>query len=276
MDVGTVGVAQTALSAYQAGTTRKAAENYVAAQNAGLTEEKDPHGEAFSVNISSAGKEAQANAAQITENQESTDTATIAEGQTAPKVEDASETEEAPKTKGLSNEEVEALMADVQEKSMQFMIDLMSANNTKLQDYLDNNVGQLNFGGVKIDTSRFAMPEVATTPEEAEKALGEGGDWSVEKVSDRIFGLAEALAAGDPDKLEQMRSAVQKGFEQAGADFKEHFGANDTPQITKDTYAEIMNRFDNKAAEWKNAANGQNAPVAENVAGIAVKTDGTM
>ena len=74
---------------------------------------------------------------------------------------------------------------------------------------------------------------------------------------------------------EQMRSAVEKGFEQAGAAFKEHFGAKDTPQITKDTYAEIMKRFDDKAAEWKNAANTQNTATATNSAGIAVKTDET-
>ncbi|MBR3621794.1 MAG: hypothetical protein IKN43_00385, partial [Selenomonadaceae bacterium] len=131
MDVGTVGVAQTAISAYQSGTIRKAAENYTAAQNAGLTEEKDPHGEAFSVDISSAAKQAQAEAANIAENADVNDDTTAATGQTAPKVEDSAESEEAPKAKGLSNEEVEALMADVQEKSMQFMIDLMSANNTK-------------------------------------------------------------------------------------------------------------------------------------------------
>ena len=258
MDVGTVGVAQSALNAYQAGSARKAADTLIAQKNAGLTEDTNPHGEAFSVDISSAAKQAQAQAAgeaegDIAKTAENTvTTATDNAGET-----DATETEGA-KTKGLSNDEIQALMADVQEKSMQFMMDLMGANNNKLQDYLDNGVGILNFNGVQVDASRFAMPEVATTPEEAEKALAEGGDWSVGKVADRIFGLAETLAAGDPEKLEQMRSAVKQGFEQAGTAFKEHFGAKDTPQITKDTYNEIMSRFDKKAEEMKNATQTAN------------------
>lgn len=228
MDVGTIST-QTAFNAYQAGSARKTAETANLAANAGVTEEKDPNGEAFDVNISSAGKQAQAAATEEAEAEET-------------------------KTKGLSSEQVEALMADIQEKSMQLMADLMGQNGQKLQDFLDNGVAKLNFGGIEVDASRFAMPEVATTPEEAEKALGEGGDWSVEKVADRIFGLAETLAGGDAEKLEQMRSAVEKGFDQASSAFKEHFNAKDTPKITKDTYDEIMSRFDKKAEELKAAS----------------------
>lgn len=224
MDVGTIG-AQSAFNAYQAGSARKIAENLTTASN--VAEEKDPHGDAFSVDISDTAKQAQAADA-----------------------DDAGKADEV-KTKGLSSDQVEALMADIQEKSMNLMIDLMGANNNKLQDFLDKGVGKLNFAGIEVDASRFALPEVATTPEEAEKALAKGGEWSVEKVADRIFGLAETLAGGDADKLEQMRSAVQKGFDQAGTSFKEHFGAKDTPQITKDTYDEIMSRFDKKAEELK-------------------------
>lgn len=227
MDVGTIGATQSALSAYQAGSIKKAADNLAAGSNTAQTQ--DPHGEAFDVDISNAGRQAQAAATEETEG-----------GQT--------------ETKGLSSDQVEALMADIQEKSMKLMADLMGANNDKLQDYLDNGVGILRFGDIEVDASRFAMPEVATTPEEAEKALADGGDWSVQKVADRIFGLAETLAGGDADKLEQMRSAVEKGFDQAGTAFKEHFGAKDTPQITKDTYAEIMSRFDKKAEELKAAS----------------------
>lgn len=227
MDVGTISATQSALNAYQAGSVKKAADNLSA--NISATQDQNPHGEAFDVDISNAGKQAQAAAA-----------------------EEAKESE--TNTKGLSSDQVEALMADIQEKSMQLMADLMGQNNQKLQDFLDNGIGKLNFGGIEVDASRFAMPEVATSPEEAEKALAEGGDWSVEKVADRIFGLAETLAGGDSEKLEQMRSAVQQGFDKASTAFKDHFGAKDTPQITKDTYDEIMSRFDKKAEELKAAS----------------------
>ncbi|MBR2216264.1 MAG: hypothetical protein IJ849_11005 [Selenomonadaceae bacterium] len=224
MDVNTMTKVQSGLmmNAYQTGAATKTNANRAAAgQNSeAATEEKAS--EAFSVNISAEAQEAQ---------------------------------EAAKKSKGLSADEVKALQQDIQEKSIQFMIDLMQANNDKLQGFLDNNTGKLRFGDVTIDTSRFGMPEVATTPEEAEAALAEGGEWSVNAVADRIFGLAEALAGGDPDKLEEMRKAVQDGFDQAGVAFKGVYGNNTKmPQITQDTYDEIMNRFDNRAKELSGEA----------------------
>ena len=61
--------------------------------------------------------------------------------------------------------------------------------------------------------------------------------------------LAEILGA-DPEKLAKMRDAVEEGFRQAGMVFKEITGKDDMPQITHDTYDEIMSRFDKKAAEF--------------------------
>ena len=158
-------------------------------------------------------------------------------------VEDAS----ADKTKGLTADQVQSLKADLemqQNTMLNLMIQTLTANNEKLQGWLDDGIGTLNFGGVKIDASRFALPSVATNPEDAAKAVAEGGDWSVSAVSDRIFGLAEALAGGDPEKLQQMRDAVEEGFKQAGMTWKDATGNDSMPDITKNTYAEIMKRFD--------------------------------
>lgn len=88
-----------------------------------------------------------------------------------------------------------------------------------------------------------AYPPIATTPEEAEKAISKGGAYSVEAVSDRIMTMAKALAGDDKDKLQQMRDAVENGFAQAGLDFK-RATTSDLPQICKDTHDEIMKRFD--------------------------------
>lgn len=154
----------------------------------------------------------------------------------------------AQKTKGLTADQVESLKADLemqQSTMLNLMIQTLTANNEKLQGWLDDGIGTLNFGGVKIDASRFALPEVATNPEDAAKAVADGGEWSVNAVSDRIFGLAEALAGGDPEKMQQMRAAVEEGFKQAGAALKEAVGSDSMPQITNDTYTEIMKRFDN-------------------------------
>ena len=154
----------------------------------------------------------------------------------------------AQKTKGLTADQVQSLKADleVQQNTMlNLMIQTLTANNQKLQGWLDDGIGTLNFGGLKVDASKFALPSVATNAEDAAKAVADGGDWSVNAVSDRIFGLAELFAGGDPEKLQKMREAVEEGFKQAGAVWKDSTGNTSMPDITKNTYNEIMKRFDN-------------------------------
>ncbi len=152
--------------------------------------------------------------------------------------------------KGLNADQVSALKADI-ETSQQNMLKLMTSVLADNQARL-SGVTQLNFNGLLVDASEFSLPPVATTPEAAEAAVSEGGDYSVNAVADRIFGLAEKLAGGDADKLEQMRSAVEKGFELAGVTFKEATGEDDMPEITGKTYDEIMSRFDKLMEELRN------------------------
>lgn len=187
---------------------------------------KNSIGDAFSVNISEEAFQAAA--------QESDDLS----------VGDAG----SQKTKGLSADAVRYLeeSAAMQEQAMlNLMIQILSDNNNKLQGWLDAGTGILNFGGLHVDASRFALPSVATNAQDAAAAVADGGDWSVNAVSDRIFGLAELFAGGDPSKLEEMRAAVQEGFRQAGTAWTNATGLNGMPDITSKTYDEIMNRFDN-------------------------------
>ena len=93
------------------------------------------------------------------------------------------------------------------------------------------------------------MPEVATNAEDAAKAIAPGGAWSVDAVSSRIFDLASAIAGDDPEKLSQMRAAVEEGFKQAGMTWKDTTGQSQLPEISTQTYNEIMSRFDNRANE---------------------------
>ncbi len=158
-------------------------------------------------------------------------------------------------TKGLSLDEISKLQDDVS-RSQQLMISQLTEINAKLQGYQAQGVGKLNFDGLNIDTSKFVLPSVATTPEEAKQAIGEGGDWSVDAVAGRIMDMATSIAGGDEKKLEQMRTAVQKGFEQAGAAFNKVYGTQDMPQITKDTQDEVMKRFDSVKASYQQAASG--------------------
>lgn len=153
------------------------------------------------------------------------------------------EAKAASQTKGLNADQVNALKSDI-ENSHALMIQTLTQHNAKLQGWLDNGIGKLNFAGINIEASRFALPSVGTTPEEAAAAIAEGGEWSVNAVADRIFGLAAAIAGDDPDKLKEMQDAVEKGFQLAGVDFQKMTGQSGMPQITQDTHAEITRRFD--------------------------------
>lgn len=89
---------------------------------------------------------------------------------------------------------------------------------------------------------------------EALKAISEGGEYSIGAVADRIMEFAEAIAGDDPEKVAEMRKSVEKGFEAA----YETLGLkkDEMPQITRDTYDEIMKRFD----EWEQKVAPQDTP----------------
>lgn len=222
------GLAQYAAQAKNSSNAKSTQQNQ-AAQNQSSSVKV---GEAFELDISDAAKQA---------------------GQTKQATEDFSvEDAGAKATKGLSAEQVDALKADLetQEQTMlNIMIQALTESNDKLQGWLDEGVGILNFNGVQIDASRFALPEVATNAEDAAKAIAPGGAWSVDAVSSRIFDLASAIAGNDPEKLSAMRAAVEEGFKQAGLTWKDATGQSKLPEISNQTYNEIMSRFDNRANE---------------------------
>jgi phosphoenolpyruvate-protein kinase (PTS system EI component) len=90
----------------------------------------------------------------------------------------------------------------------------------------------------------------AETSAAAADLLADNGDWGVSAVSSRIVDFAKALAGGDPSKLEALKGAIQKGFEQA----KEALGGY-LPDICQQTYDETMKKLD----EWGKADAPQNA-----------------
>ncbi|ORU00460.1 hypothetical protein D081_0983 [Anaerovibrio sp. JC8] len=142
----------------------------------------------------------------------------------------------------LTPEQVDALQDGIN-KSYQLMIKTLTEQNAMLQGYLDQGLFSFDFDGIQIGLDKFVLPEVATTPEEAEQAVSEGGDYSVDAVATRIMDMATSIAGGDPEKLKMMQEAVEEGFRQAGIVWKEAIGQDEMPQITQDTHDEITNRF---------------------------------
>ncbi|MBQ9304033.1 hypothetical protein [Butyrivibrio sp.] len=79
----------------------------------------------------------------------------------------------------------------------------------------------------------------AATKAQAQADIAEDGYWGVNKTSERILDFAKTLAGDDPDKLEKMRDAFEKGYAQA-----EKTWGGELPEISKQTYAAVMKGFD--------------------------------
>ena len=79
----------------------------------------------------------------------------------------------------------------------------------------------------------------AATKAQAQADIAEDGYWGVNKTSERILDFAKTLAGDDPDKLEKMRDAFEKGYAQA-----EKTWGGELPEISKQTYDAVLDKFD--------------------------------
>lgn len=91
----------------------------------------------------------------------------------------------------------------------------------------------------------------AAAKEEAQKAISEDGFYGVKNTSNRILDMAKALTGGDPDKIEEMRNAFKKGFDQATKSWGQAL-----PEISSKTYDAVMEGFDNWAKESQTQVEG--------------------
>lgn len=82
------------------------------------------------------------------------------------------------------------------------------------------------------------------TRAEAQALIAEDGYWGVKQTSERIFQLAVTNAGNDPAKLDQIKAAVEKGFDMA----KEALGGT-LPEISMNTFEAVMEKFDSWTAE---------------------------
>ena len=79
----------------------------------------------------------------------------------------------------------------------------------------------------------------AATKAQAEADIAEDGYWGVKQTSERILDFATTLAGNDPEKLEKMRAAFEKGYAQA-----EKTWGGELPEISKKTFDAVMKGFD--------------------------------
>jgi len=77
------------------------------------------------------------------------------------------------------------------------------------------------------------------TPEQAQDLIAEDGYFGVAQTSDRIVETAVALAGSDPEKLDQIKAGIDRGFEMAAQALG---GA--LPDISSQTYDAVMEKLD--------------------------------
>jgi hypothetical protein len=120
----------------------------------------------------------------------------------------------------------------------QIVSEMLKRQGLKFQD-----IDPIKSDDIKIeDLKDIAVDETAR--KEAQAMIAEGGEYSAEKVSDRIVNFAKAISGGDKSKLDLLKAAIDRGFEAAEADF-----GDELPDISKETHRLIMAKLDDWAKE---------------------------
>ena len=146
-------------------------------------------------------------------------------------------TDSAKKTYTPNTQLVNQLKADAEARTAQ-----LKSLVEKLISGQGNAIGKADDIWSFLRSGDFTVD--AATKAQAQADIAEDGYWGVEQTSDRILDFAKALTGGDPDKIEEMRDAFKKGFEQATKTWGDKL-----PEISQKTYDATMKKFDDWAAE---------------------------
>ncbi len=144
----------------------------------------------------------------------------------------------------VDQKQLERLKADAEnhKKQLQDIVDKLISKQGQAFDVANGKNLKNLYAGLKVDTKTRAQ---------AQADIAEDGYWGVKQTSQRIFDFAMALSGGDPDKMEEMRSAFEKGFKKATRSWGDKL-----PGICHETYDAVQSLFD----DYKNQ---QDKAVAE-------------
>jgi len=134
---------------------------------------------------------------------------------------------------------VQKLKADVESRTNQ-LTDLVHQMISKQ----GNAFGQANDIWKFLAKGEFTVD--AQTKAQAQADIAEDGYWGVKQTSDRIFDFAMALAGDDEEKMQEMKSAFEKGFKMA-----EKKWGGELPEISQQTFDAVNKKFDDYFASKK-------------------------
>ncbi len=122
-----------------------------------------------------------------------------------------------------------------------------------VQKMLGKQVSQLNILDA-IKSGQFSQEDI----DQAKKDTAEDGYWGVEQTSDRFVQYAQALTGGDPDKLDAMIEAFEKGYAEA-----EKQWGGELPELTQRTREATLKKFQDLKDQYAN--NSTSAAAAQSV-----------
>lgn len=187
-------------------------------------------------NTSATAQTKESAAAAKTETTKANETGVVYEPSNASKA----DTAQATKKYTPNTELVNKLKADAEARTAQLksLVEKLISGQGNAIGTADDMWAILRKGDFTVD---------AATKAQAQADIAEDGYWGIEATSDRILDFAKALTGGDPSKIEEMRDAFKKGFEQATKTW-----GGELPEISQKTYEATMAKFD----AWANEANG--------------------
>ncbi len=127
--------------------------------------------------------------------------------------------------------------ADSHKKQLQDIVDKLITKQGKAFDIANGKNLKNLYAGLNVD---------AKTRAQAQADISEDGYYGVKQTSQRIFDFAMALSGGDPDKMEKMRSAFEKGFKKATRSWGDKL-----PDICQQTYDAVQSMFDDHKDKQK-------------------------
>lgn len=125
--------------------------------------------------------------------------------------------------------------ADARTEQLRSLVEKMMTKQGEAYGKANDIWSVLSSGNFTVD---------AATKAQAQADIADDGYWGVSQTSSRILDFATALTGGDPSKIEEMRNAFKKGYEQA-----EKTWGGKLPEISQKTYDAVMEGFDKLAKE---------------------------
>lgn len=119
---------------------------------------------------------------------------------------------------------------------------MLEESNRKAQAIIDLIVPLVKQQGLnmaKVVSGEQRLTIDAATIAKAKAAIAEDGEFGVKQVAERILSFAKMAIGGDPSKLDAIRAAVEKGFDEAAAML-----GGTLPEISRRTHEVIMAEFD--------------------------------